>query len=342
MSSSLTGPEALKRGKPRGFPMGPEVVEILGRHHEVKLWPSLLVAAGDVLGPMALAAVGIWLLRTAPLLLALPANALILVLIARFQRGQENLTHEASHQNWFRPGRRARKRLKRLARLVGARSPRSLARNVNDLVANLCAALPAFNTIKSYWHGHRIHHVHFDSEVDPCRSRFSTVDRAKSSRFVLFIVQGIGPYVSGWWLAFGLNWKSVFLGLLWHSVLWIAPATWLLGWPEGVLVWLVYWVAPFVLILPWVRFISESGKHDYQQQTEFDATISNIGWIHNWYFNPHGDGYHVLHHWDPAIPHYRLRRAHRELLEAEPELYGGKHRHRKRVLENPRVGENAA
>lgn len=71
------------------------------------------------------------------------------------------------------------------------------------------------------------------------------------------------------------------------------------------------WGVPIFLMLPLLRFVAEAAEHDYElgraeTQVIFNRTWSNLGWIHRWLFHPHNDGFHVVHHLYPYVPHHLL------------------------------------
>lgn len=324
---------------PRGFDSSKRVQSILRSHHSTSLPKTLVTALVDILAPMALAALGLYLFRTLPAVVAVPLVAPMLLLVPRFQRGLENLTHEGSHQNWFRPDREARSAIESKAeRKLGWTLDPRWARKVNNFLTNLLAAVPSFSTVSSYWVAHAQHHGHFGSELDPCRGRFESIDRSRAVDFTGRMARCMKSYVLGWWMTIGLTPRTLVYGILWHVAFWIVPCSLAIGWPAGLLVWAVFWAFPFVALLPWLRYVAESGKHDYHETSEFSATISNLGWIHRWYFYPHGDGHHLLHHWDPSIPHHLLARAHGRLVKADPDHYGSDQLVRLHVFQNPDVG----
>ena len=78
--------------------------------------------------------------------------------------------------------------------------------------------------------------------------------------------------------------------------------------------WVFFFLIPFVGVLPFIRFVAETGKHNYTESTIYAATISNIGFIHRWSFHPHGDGFHVLHHLYPSVPQFKLASRNRFFL----------------------------
>lgn len=250
--------------------------------------------------------------------LSIPLYLLGALLIARSQRGLENLVHEASHKNWYRK-----------------------SGSLNDLLANLLAALPVFSMVEPYRRQHMVHHRQFGSEKDMDLRRYRQLDIHRLKRggwaaFTAGMAVRIGGYLRGWWQAIGLAPSLVIGGLAWHAVVLLLPLSLLLGPGRALGLWGVFWIGPFLLVLPWLRFTAETAKHRYVgHDNEFDATISNVGWAHRLFLHPHNDGYHGLHHLFPAIPHHRLRQAHRLLADLDPGGYGSRLPRRRRVLEEP-------
>ena len=92
---------------------------------------------------------------------------------------------------------------------------------------------------------------------------------------------------------------------------------------------------PFIAPAP---FVGESGEHAYRGTTTvFEATVSSLGLAQRLMFHPHGDGYHTVHHMWPGVPHFRIGRLHRVLIERDPE-FAARLRFRTRVLEDVRTG----
>jgi fatty acid desaturase len=69
----------------------------------------------------------------------------------------------------------------------------------------------------------------------------------------------------------------------------------------------------FAAVLPALRFVAESGEHDYATGTTRKTGRFGGAPLLRWLLHPHGDGHHFLHHVDPSIPHHRLRAVHRWL-----------------------------
>jgi fatty acid desaturase len=227
----------------------------------------------------------------------------------------ECLVHEGSHCNWSRNHR------------------------LNDALTDLLAALPVFSRVADYRKGHRTHHLQFGTDNDIDRRRYLRLGIGwldRSSLLGYWRGARLGQYVLGWWRAIGLNGKALLGGIAWHLTLVVLPLACLVGVRAGLALWASYWLLPMAVVLPPIRFVAEAGKHRYEgNETEFEATISNLGMIHSLLFHPHGDGHHVLHHMDPGIPFFNLARAHRGLMELDPSGYGARHRVRTRVLQEP-------
>jgi len=78
---------------------------------------------------------------------------------------------------------------------------------------------------------------------------------------------------------------------------------------------LIYWILPYILVYMPMRFLAEVSEHmALGHGTEFATTRNKLGWFQEYVMHPHGDGYHLVHHLYPRIPHQNLARAHRLLL----------------------------
>jgi fatty acid desaturase len=256
-----------------------------------------------------------------PEALALFAHALVFLGVVRCQRGLECLVHEGAHYNWAR------------------------RRRLNDLLVNALAALPVFSTVAAFRTAHKRHHEQFGTPEDPDRKRYylrtlDGLDRSSWLPFLKGVLARLGPYALDWWRAVGSGLVALALGLAWHALVVVLPLGALLGWHRAAWLWGVYYLLPLVFFLPLLRFIAEAGEHVYAEaRSVLDATVSNLGWGHRWLIHPHGDGFHLLHHLCPAVPHHRLRRAHDILAKLDPEGYGRRHRCRTRILQEPEAAE---
>lgn len=301
----------------RGYSAPVGARDFLKACHRTRPWLTVLTALGDHALIVALAAgiVRAWQLHPALAILLYPLAA---VGIVRSLRGLENLVHEGSHFNWWRSDHR-----------------------LNDLLCNLLAAVPVFSNVARYRPGHKLHHFAFGTDEDADLGRYQVLgiedlSRHHPLRFAAGIARRIAAYVVGWWRIIQTRPAVLGLSLLWHALFLILPLAPALGLGRALALWSVFWIGPFLLLLPWHRFVAEAGKHQYAgQETVFDATISNIGSIHHLLLHPHSDGYHLLHHLFPGIPHHQLKRAHRGLSEIDPEGYGEALRLRTHVLEEP-------
>lgn len=288
---------------------------------------SLLTLAGDHLAMVVIAVLGCWIWMTLPSYASMPLIAIGMILVTRFQRGLECMVHEGSHYNFVR----------------GKGKPGKV---LNDAITNLLSAFPTFVTVGSFRASHWLHHEHFGDEDDPDlirynRLRIECMDRANRGDFIAGMIARLLPYVAGWWMALGFSPLTIAAGLAWHGLVWILPLGIIFGVGAALAIWSVFWFIPFVFVLPWTRFLAESGKHQYLKNgTVFTATVSNIGPIHTWFLHPHGDGFHLLHHLFPCIPHHQMANAH-TLLVAYDDDYRARHKHRTVIFQNPFVGEPA-
>jgi fatty acid desaturase len=239
-------------------------------------------------------------------ILILPLLALA---TARAMRGSECLIHEASHYNWSR------------------------VRPANDLLANLLAAYPVFSRVDSYRATHLKHHAFLgDVLKDPDRERYASLrleelDRSRARSIALGAWRRMPEYWSSWHRSAGSDRLALLCGGLLH-VLTTLPFLIILP-VEQVLLGRLIWAFDLAVVLPFVRLIAEAGEHKYTDRaTVLNATISNIGPIHRLVFHPHNDGFHVVHHLWPRVPHFALRRLHNRLASSDPAFNGGNACHR--------------
>lgn len=211
-------------------------------------------------------------------------------------------------------------------------------RSVNDWVGSLLTAGFIGMRIQNYRRVHFVHHAENGSTSDPEFIDFSAV-RARGGlrRYVLHFVAG-GE-------AFALVRKyyapkraakarpsdktaaksSPLARLAGMATIALCQAAliaafWLVGAPYLYLVWL-YVALTWSPMLSRLRFLVEHPGQD-------DRTVSTrAAWYEVAFFAPYQFNYHFEHHVWPALPPYRLRRAHRHLsgkgyFERHPEYVG--------------------
>jgi fatty acid desaturase len=226
----------------------------------------------------------------------------------------------------------------------------ALSKNLllNDAIGSGLIALPLATTIEVFRASHNDpHHVYLSVVgVDPDLRRYDdldahNLDRSSWQGFAREVAARLPRYVIGWSRLTTGSWTLV-LTLLWHAVvLWLPFYAFYGEISIALSKWALYWVIPQLVVLPVIRFIGETGKHDYSGGTSVAAvTISNIGPVHKLLIHPFGDGHHTLHHLFANVPGYRLGKLHRWLMANEPG-YRKSLRYRLRVLEQPRSGLEA-
>ena len=223
------------------------------------------------------------LFRKTSFVVSIPFAFLLAALSARQMRGLECLVHDGSHFNWTRK------------------------KNLNDPFCNLLAAWPMLSDVRSYRRTHLVHHDSLGGSDDTDLVRWDQLTLVELNRehplqFAFGIFRRLLPYVPGWWWAIGLDIPTLIRFVVWHCGL-ITVLALAVGFRSAFLLWLSAWCVPYLVFLPVVRFIGEIEEHDYTSLTSiFDATYTNIGWIHKLLLHPHGDAYHTLHHLFPSIP----------------------------------------
>lgn len=288
----------------------------LGQFNRTALGRSILTALFDhaLIFVAPLVAIALRNLHPAAIVLYVAASFLV---VSRALRGLECLTHEASHYNLSRSHR------------------------LNDWVGNLLAAIPTFQLVGQFRENHGPgHHQQFGTSYDPDLRRYDgldlhSIDRSNAWSFTRDIARRLPRYIGGWFRNTGADARTMLVGLLWHVVFYIAPLWLLVGVGRAVALWVVFLVVPFLTVLPTIRLIGEAAEHVYIGATSvFTATVSNTGFIHRLLIHPHGDGYHLLHHLWPSVPHHRLKDADHALAELDPDGFGAARR-RHSLLEKP-------
>lgn len=90
-----------------------------------------------------------------------------------------------------------------------------------------------------------------------------------------------------------------------------------------------YWVVPYLFVYLPMRFLAEVSEHmALGHGSEFATTRNKLGWFQRYVMHPHGDGFHLVHHLYPRIPHQNLPRAHRLLMRDARYRQEGNHCYR--------------
>lgn len=303
----------------RGYSTPADLRDVIAAAHATSLPRTVATALVDVISVSALA-VGAGVLGTrtpgwGELLIAVFA----ITLAGRQIRAIECLVHEASHLNWNRRGRR-----------------------LNDILAIVVTGLPTGLNPSAYRRSHLQHHGRFGTAADPDLRKyeqlaFEDLDRGRLSSFTRGCVHRFISYQADWLVSVRRAPWSVVIPLAWAAGAIIGPA-WLVGGTDAAVLASGIWICAHTIVWPAVRFVGESGEHAYRGTTTvFEATVSSLGLAQRLMFHPHGDGYHTVHHMWPGVPHFRIGRLHRVLIERDPE-FAARLRFRTRVLEDVRTG----
>lgn len=236
-------------------------------------------------------------------------------LCARAQRGLENLTHEASHFNFYRQSKK-----------------------INDAFANSVCAYWVLISVEMFRETHEFHHRYFGSQADPDKTRFNRLNldqmpRQSPYKLMLYLLRVLPTYVTDYWNQFSDKKGQLIKSMVSHAVLVILVS--ITVYEHFWLLWIIYFWIPFIFYLPVHRFFAEAEEHRYQDaETEFGATFSNIGWFQRWFLHPHGDAFHLLHHMLPQVPHWKMTFGHWILSILDSNFEAGFSR--KSIFQNPK------
>lgn len=250
-------------------------------------WLNWLFLAGDwsVIG----AAVAVHLLRP-----GLVTYLLVLVVIGSRMRALANLLHEAAHFKLFRN------------------------RRLNNLAGRVLCAAPIFVGYDRYVADHRLHHQNlWKNAQDPDLALYEMTGtvgpsngRMSFARFVFFhVVLVVIPVLPLWRL---LRESLRDRARLATACLLLAVGAVLTATGPSVLTdivvfcWIIPWFTSYQSITYWAELGEHGGLKAYGGDWGSRNWRGNI--VTRWAIGSHSDDiYHLLHHWFPSIPHYRLR-----------------------------------
>jgi len=228
---------------------------------------------------------------------------LAMIVIGSRQKGLENLTHEGMHYHL------------------------SSNRTVNDWIGKwLCGIwiAPAFDPSGQRvshigdHHGHfaqrdRDHEFHGYEQLGLGNLPLANAGASIKTLFVAFLRKT-------WWRVHA-DYVSNPFRLLCIAI--VLASLWTFGFLHVVI---LYWVVPYMVVYLPLRYMAEVSEHmGLGLSTEFGTTRNKLGWFQERVMHPHGDGYHLVHHLYPGIPHQNLRRAHRLLMQDDVYRTQGHH-----------------
>jgi fatty acid desaturase len=217
----------------------------------------------------------------------------VCILIGSRLRALANLLHESAHYKLF-PDRRA-----------------------NRIAGMMLCAWPTVTSYRRYVTLHRMHHSYlWNSEQDPdaalyriTRTQVGSVHRMPYRRFAAqHLLLAVIPVLPLWRL--WCERRRDVQGLVVRLSAACGMAALVLFEPGMATFPLLYWFIPWLTSYQILRYWAELGEHGGLRSFGHDWGSRN--WRGNavtrWLIGSHSDDlYHLLHHWFPSVPHYRLR-----------------------------------
>jgi fatty acid desaturase len=221
--------------------------------------------------------------------------AVTCTLIGSRMRALANLLHESVHGKLFKH------------------------RQLNAAAGRALCAWPIVVGPGQYRRQHRLHHKHlWNSDLDPDRQLYQiTGTETKSFRpggYPAFLFKHVVLVVLPYWpLRRLLSSSAGVVQILWLCAVYLVvlaldrfvhiPVHTALA-----MYWIVPWLTTYQMITYWAELAEHAGLK------EFGHHWGSRNWtasaLMRWLIGPHSDDtYHLLHHWFPSIPHYRLRAA---------------------------------
>ena len=301
----------------KGYRPSPAVLAEVKKFSQTRpLTVALLALAyhGSIWAASAIGAYAWWVL---PLPVALVLYGIVAVFNARQIRVLELMVHDGSHRNFMRSSKRW-----------------------NTWLTNWGAAYWVGQEVGRYWDSHKAHHPPtFGSAEDPDLQRYKkhgieTWDRSALIPFVKGLMARLPGYVGEYYRTVGSTPTVLVTSLACHGAFYILPLSVVLTPGLALALWGGFWLLPMSGPLQVIRLIAEGEMHVYTRgETEFDATVNNVGWRH-WLVHPYWDAWHIIHHLFPSVPQWRHKKLHKRLCELDPSQYG-RYWYRMRIVQDP-------
>lgn len=233
---------------------------------------------------------------------------LVVVVIGARQQALTVIGHDAAHYR-FLPDRRW-----------------------NDLIGDVFVQWPVFVTVEGFRKYHGEHHQHLGEEADG--NRFLWRTHLPDGSFAPEWVYPKTPlgfaatilrralFVTGLrWILRGVIGSFLFARSNLHRLgrlAWFGAIATVLTLGHAWWGFLLYWIVPYCtwhIAIQYIRLVCEHSavpsEHPSYGQTR--TTIPRT--LERWLMLPRHVGYHIEHHWYPAVPFYRLPELHAALME---------------------------
>jgi fatty acid desaturase len=256
---------------------------------------------------LLLTTLGEWLLIVLTIFVAIWAHTgwatlLAVLLIGTRQHALLTLMHEFSHRQFSR----------RHAWL-------------NDGVGNLLTAWPMLISVEGFRHDHLKHHRHVRTAHDPswlatlnkARYQFPQTPRTVCKNLIFHL---IGFYtiqdIKGYWFETKLiggtsqvsRWQMMIFATLALTVITLFNAWVMIG---------LYWILPLLTVIPLLLYMVDVAEHAALPKYcgfEFSRSLY-LNSFSQWFLAPYGMSFHTEHHLAPAVPVFRLKALHFELMK---------------------------
>ena len=234
-----------------------------------------------------------------PKLVSTTLYLISILIIASRLRALENLVHEASHNNLFR------------------------SVNLHHRLQFLYA-FPVFRVVHDYRQSHVAHHKYLgDPKRDPDILRLYKLGLDRLTERPIWLLLGLpitGFFTYEYMITTFYEFWTTQSSRISKTVFWTVALVAVL-YSSVFREFASYYLLPFFVVLPVIRYWAEASEHLGLNLTgELGSSRTNIGFLHQWYMNPHNDGYHAIHHLCSQIPFYLLPEAHKRLMDANEDF----------------------
>jgi fatty acid desaturase len=203
------------------------------------------------------------------------------------------------------------------------------SRRWNDLAGNAFTAWPFGLSMEKYRDHHWKHHQHTNTEKDPDWGRKVEHPHWRFPKSERGFWRDFLPYLWGLglmelWFArkvIGVSLRASPVSILFYAAVLGAVAAsgaWLAVWK--------YWLVPYFVLLPILMKVRSIVEHlGLPNTSELTASRNIVGSpLEAFFFGPHGNSLHLVHHLYPQIPWFNVGKA-QAVLKKQPGYREGAH-----------------
>ena len=220
---------------------------------------------------------------------------LSVLVIGNRQRALGNLLHDASHYSLFKK------------------------RSINDFIANIFMGLPLSSLLRYYRVDHDKHHKFLGDKNDP---DFIHKEKYASCSIMQIIIENVFHFKSWKISTLGYLPKMSFREFLYYIIWWIIIMSCLIFIfdLQKAFLFFILWYVSKATVFHFITIMRELSDHvglnpiGLLEFTRNNPVRSGL----KYFFHPHNNNWHLVHHIVPYVPHYNLYKIDQSLRQLFP------------------------